>query len=48
MADKKDDTRPEWTKGRAKGTWIILAVLVIFVLGWYGFFLFNTASRAAG
>ena len=48
MADKKDDKRPEWTKGRSKGNWIILAVLVIFVLGWYGFFLFNTASRAAG
>ena len=48
MADKKDDKKPEWTKGRAKGNWIIMAILVISVLGWYGFFLFNTASRAAG
>lgn len=47
MADKKDN-RPEWTKGRAKGNWIILAALIVFVLGWYGFFLINTASRAAG
>ena len=48
MADKKDDKRPEWTRGRSKGNWIILAVLVLFVIGWYGFFLANTASRAAG
>lgn len=46
MSEKKN--KPEWTKGRARGNWIIFLVLVVFVVGWYGFFLFNTASRAAG
>ncbi|MGB1155940.1 MAG: hypothetical protein ACPG42_03910 [Alphaproteobacteria bacterium] len=47
MSENKNK-RPEWTKGRARGNWIIFAVLVVFVLGWYGYFLINTASRAAG
>ncbi len=50
MSNKKDtkdqNRRPEWIKGRARGNLIIFAVLAIFVLGWYGYFLINTAMRA--
>ena len=50
MSDKKNsenqDRRPSWVKGRARGNLIIFAVLAVFVLGWYGYFLINTAMRA--
>ena len=47
MSNKdNNDKKPDWIKGRARGNWIILGLLVLFVVAWYGYFLINAAMKA--
>ncbi len=47
MSNKDNNhKKPDWIKGRARGNWIILGLLVLFVVAWYGYFLINTAMKA--